>query len=278
MLNTVNVRLHGRGKPQRFVCGDTAIAVGEYVVVESDQGMEFGAVVTSPIAFDESILDVNNYVVRLATAEDIEHFDDNQRLEAEALDICKKRIEHFKLDMNLVDAQYLFDNRKLIFYFMADGRVDFRELVKDLASIFRVRIELRQIGVRDEARLIGGVGQCGRELCCASFLNDFHPVTIKMVKEQNLSMNPQKISGACGRLLCCLNYEQEAYEDLNQRMPARKSVVRTPYGKGIVIANYLLKELVQVKLEGEDTETVIVPLADVEVLVSAKRKKGSART
>lgn len=277
MFNVVNVRLHGRGKPQQFDAGDFLLHSGEEVVVETHQGIEFGVATTTPVAMDTTIHEALPPVIRIATDDDIRHYEANQRLEVEAFGICKERIAHFGLDMVLLDAQYLFDNRKLIFYFMADGRVDFRELVKDLASIFHVRIELRQIGVRDEARLVGGLGQCGRELCCGSFLKDFHPVTIKMVKEQNLSMNPQKISGACGRLLCCLNYEQAAYEDLNRRLPAKNSIVRTPFGKGVVIALHLLKELVQVRLEGDEAETVLVSADDVDVLVSAKQRRSGKR-
>lgn len=275
MYNVVNVRLHGRGKPQQFDCRDLILHAGDGVVVETAQGIEFGVVSTTPVAMDTD--DRLPHVIRIATDDDYRHYEANQRLETEAFSICKERIAHFGLEMTLLDAQYLFDNRKLIFYFMADGRVDFRELVKDLASIFHVRIELRQIGVRDEARLVGGIGQCGRELCCGSFLKDFYPVTIKMVKEQNLSMNPQKISGACGRLLCCLNYEQAAYEDLNRRLPAKNSIVRTPSGKGVVIALHLLKELVQVRLEGDEAETVLVSASEVEVLVSAKQRRSGKR-
>lgn len=277
MNNVVNVRLHGRGKPQQFECGDVLLHAGDAVIVETTQGIEFGVAVTTPVAMDTDSKERLPSIVRVASDDDIRHYEANQRLESEAFSICKERIAHFKLAMELLDAQYLFDNRKLIFYFMADGRVDFRELVKDLASIFHVRIELRQIGVRDEARLVGGIGQCGRELCCGSFLKDFHPVTIKMVKEQNLSMNPQKISGACGRLLCCLNYEQAAYEDLNRRLPAKNSIVRTPSGKGVVVGLHLLKELVQVRLEGDEAETILIPAADVEVLVSAKQRRASKR-
>ncbi len=276
MHNIVSVRLHGRGKPQQFACGDLLLTVGQSVVVETEQGVEFGVVTTTPVTLDAAAEDMPR-VMRVALEDDLRHYEANQTLEAEAFRICKDRIAHFKLDMNLLDAQYLFDNRKLIFYFMADGRVDFRQLVKDLASIFHVRIELRQIGVRDEARLIGGIGQCGRELCCSSFLKEFHPVTIKMVKEQNLSMNPQKISGVCGRLLCCLNYEQEAYEDLNRRLPTRNSIVKTPSGKGVVTGCHALKELVQVRLEGDEGETILVPLSEIEILVSVKPKRGGRR-
>lgn len=277
MRNIVNVRLHGRGKPQQFESGEWRLTVGQPVVVETAQGLEFGVVTTTPVAVDPADAEQMPPILRVATDDDLRHYEANQRLEAEAFRICRERIAHFKLHMDLLDAQYLFDNRKLIFYFMAEGRVDFRQLVKDLASIFHVRIELRQIGVRDEARLVGGIGQCGRELCCGSFLKDFHPVTIKMVKEQNLSMNPQKISGVCGRLLCCLNYEQEAYEDLNRRLPARNSVVRTPHGKGIVLGCQALKEIVMVRLEGDDGETVLVALEEIEVLISAKARRAGKR-
>jgi cell fate regulator YaaT (PSP1 superfamily) len=272
MINTVSVRLHGRGKACLFNAEDYDVHRGDGVLVRTEQGLEYGVVTGEPIAMELEGEDEIPTLLRIATAEDTVQFEENKQLEKEAFKICFERIAWFGLEMRLVDAEYLFDKRKIIFYFTADGRIDFRELVKDLAGTFRTRIELRQIGVRDEARLIGGIGQCGRELCCGSFLRDFVPVTIRMAKEQNLSMNPQKISGICGRLLCCLNYEQYAYEDANRRVPARQSVVLTPKGEGIVESANVLKETVSVRMSEGDEGIEVFRINDIEVIVSANRK------
>jgi len=206
-------------------------------------------------------------VLRLASKEDLQHFEDNKILEAEAAEIARERIANYELEMSLVDVEYRFDNRKITFYFTADGRVDFRELVRDLASVFRTRIELRQIGVRDEACMIGGLAVCGRELCCSTFLKEFKPVSIRMAKDQNLSMNPSKISGACGRLLCCLNYEHEAYVDARKRIPRKNARVMTPEGPGIVEDINLLKEEVNVRLDREtDSAVAAFPASQLEVI------------
>jgi cell fate regulator YaaT (PSP1 superfamily) len=257
MPKVVGVRFHGAGKAYHFEPGDFDLRQGDAVIVETVQGVELGIVADDIMEIAESQLVAPlKPVMRVATDEDIAHYEENCRKEAEAFRTATDKITSRGLDMHLVNVEYTFDNRKIIFYFTADGRVDFRELVKDLAAIFRIRIELRQIGVRDEARMIGGVGICGRELCCCSFLNDFVPVSIKMAKEQSLSMNPAKISGICGRLMCCLKYEQDAYEDAHARMPRQGHQVSTPDGDGYVIAINLLKETVTVRLErgGENDE------------------------
>jgi cell fate regulator YaaT (PSP1 superfamily) len=212
-------------------------------------------------------------VLRLADHEDLKRYEEKKKREKEAFVLCQEKVASRGLKMNLVDAEYSFDGKKLVFYFTADGRVDFRELVKDLAAVFRTRIELRQIGVRDQAKMVGGLGLCGRELCCCAFLNDFVPVSIKMAKEQGLSMNPTKISGACGRLMCCLKYEQEAYEDAHSRLPKQGDVVMIAAGRGTVVSVDLLREKVTVRLDNEDEpDLVTVPGEEAEIL-SNKGKK-----
>jgi cell fate regulator YaaT (PSP1 superfamily) len=201
-------------------------------------------------------------VLRLASDEDLTHFEENKLRETEAIDIARERIAHYELDMFLVDAEIRFDNKKITFFFTADGRIDFRELVRDLASIFRTRIELRQIGVRDEASMVGGLAVCGRELCCSTFLKDFNPVSIRLAKDQNLSMNPGKISGLCGRLLCCLNFEHEAYVDARKRLPKKNAHVMTPEGPGVVENVDLLKEEVSVRLDHETDSLIVTYPAD----------------
>ena len=208
----IGVRFKEAGKIYYFDPGDLEITTSDHVIVETARGIEYGAVVVAPKYIDESeVVSPLKKVIRVATVEDDEKIVANQMLEREAFQICLEKIEYHKLPMKLIDVEYTFDNSKIIFFFTADGRVDFRELVKDLAMIFRTRIELRQIGVRDEAKMLGGIGFCGRPLCCHTFLGDFAPVSIKMAKEQNLSLNPSKISGICGRLLCCLKYENDVY-------------------------------------------------------------------
>jgi len=212
-------------------------------------------------------------IIRFADDEDNQRYEEKKRREKEAFALCQEKVESRGLKMNLVEAEYSFDGKKLVFYFTADGRVDFRELVKDLAAVFRTRIELRQIGVRDQARMIGGLGLCGRELCCCSFLNDFVPVSIKMAKEQGLSMNPTKISGACGRLMCCLKYEQEAYEDAHARLPKQGDVVMIPQGKGTVVTVDLLREKITVRLEEDDGADLVTVFATESEVLSHKPKK-----
>ncbi len=233
MPKVVGVRFREAGKIYQFDPLDFEFEKGDYVVVETSQGTQIGNVVDEVVEIPDKLLkNTVKPIVRVATQADIKKAEGNRKKEKDAFEICKEKIKFRKLEMELVDVEYVFDDSKIIFYFTADGRVDFRELVKDLAGIFRNRIELRQIGVRDEAKMIGGLGICGRELCCCSFLNNFVPVSIKMAKEQNLSMNPSKISGACGRLLCCLKYQQEAYEHANSKMPKTGTPVRQMTEKG----------------------------------------------
>ena len=277
MPNVVGVRFHGAGKAYHFDPLDFPLVCGDAVIVETSQGIELGIVSDSITEIPEEKLAAPlKPLLRIATDEDIAHYEANCKKEREAFRVAADKIQARGLDMHLVSAEYTFDNRKIVFYFTADGRVDFRELVKDLAAIFRTRIELRQIGVRDEARMIGGLGICGRELCCCSFLNDFVPVSIKMAKEQSLSMNPAKISGACGRLMCCLKYEQDAYEDAHSRMPRPGHQVQTPEGLGMVESINLLKETVTVRLDrGGEADLIVLPNDQVEIVGGKPSKKCS---
>ncbi|NLT98680.1 MAG: stage 0 sporulation family protein [Christensenellaceae bacterium] len=249
MAKVIGVRFKRVGKVYYFSPGDLKLTEGDYVIVETSRGMEYGEVVIvdKEVSEDDIVAPLKT-VIRRATAKDDRRVEENKRKEKEALEICQKKIEKHGLEMKLVDVEYTFDNSKIIFYFTAEGRVDFRELVKDLAGVFKTRIELRQIGVRDEAKMMGGLGPCGRACCCSSFLGDFSPVSIKMAKEQNLSLSPTKISGLCGRLMCCLNYEQEHYAQMRQRMPKVGSAVTTPDGEGVVLENNMITEIVRVKL------------------------------
>ena len=239
-----------------------------YVVVETARGIEFGECVIGIKEISEKdIVAPLKSVLRIATEEDINKHFKNKDKEKDAFDICLKKIQEHELTMKLIDVEYTFDNNKVIFYFTADGRVDFRELVKDLATIFKTRIELRQIGVRDEAKMLGGLGPCGRPMCCSTFLGDFASVSIKMAKEQNLSLNPTKISGICGRLMCCLNYEQSTYEDIRKRMPKVGSIVKTSEGTGEVFSNNTVKESVKVKLrKGEEEILKEFKIENVELI------------
>ncbi|HBN83190.1 MAG TPA: stage 0 sporulation protein [Clostridiales bacterium] len=275
MAQIVGVRFKRVGKIYYFSPDDLNINKDDHVIVETARGIEFGtAVVGIREIPDNELIQPLKKVLRIATQEDIDKYNENVQKEKEAFDICSEKITKHKLQMKLVDVEYTFDNNKILFYFTAEGRVDFRELVKDLASIFRTRIELRQIGVRDEAKMTGSIGICGRMLCCNSFLGEFQPVSIKMAKEQGLSLNPSKISGACGRLMCCLKYEHEAYEYLIDKMPSVGSVVSTPMGDGEIISIELIKERVKVKLETKDgTDTETFDVDDIKVL----RKTGSAK-
>jgi cell fate regulator YaaT (PSP1 superfamily) len=268
MVTVVGIRFKKAGKIYYFSPEGFNIKKFDNVIVETARGIEFGECVIAPKQVeDNKIVSPLKSVIRLATAEDIKKDNENKEKEKEAFEVCMSKIEQHKLKMKLIDVEYTFDNNKVIFYFTADGRVDFRELVKDLASIFRTRIELRQIGVRDEAKMIGGLGPCGRTMCCSSFLGDFAPVSIKMAKEQSLSLNPTKISGICGRLMCCLNYEQETYEGIRKRLPKVYSVVNTPFGRGEVVANNVIKESVKVKIKGHDAEEIVeVPISDITLI------------
>ena len=268
MIKVIGVRFKKAGKIYYFSPADFNIKRGQYVIVETARGIEFGeCVIGIKEISEEEIVSPLKSVIRIADEKDIQKHRDNKAKEIEALDICLKKIREHNLDMKLIDVEYTFDNNKVIFYFTADGRVDFRELVKDLATIFKTRIELRQIGVRDEAKMVGGLGPCGRPLCCSTFLGDFASVSIKMAKEQNLSLNPTKISGICGRLMCCLNYEQSTYEEIRKRLPKVGSTVKTEYGNGLVISNSIVKEIVKVKLKKGDEEVVEeFKIIDVELV------------
>lgn len=257
MIKVIGVRFKKAGKIYYFSPTDLDIKRGQYVIVETARGIEFGeCVIGIKEISEEEIVSPLKCVIRIADEKDILKHKENKAKEIEALEICLKKIQEHKLDMKLIDVEYTFDNNKVIFYFTSDGRVDFRELVKDLATIFKTRIELRQIGVRDEAKMIGGLGPCGRTLCCSTFLGDFASVSIKMAKEQNLSLNPTKISGICGRLMCCLNYEQSAYEDIRKRLPKVGAIVETSEGRGEVVSNSVVKESVKVKLNNKEEEYI----------------------
>ena len=268
MIKVIGVRFKKAGKIYYFSPADLDIKRGQYVIVETARGIEFGeCVIGIKEINEEEIVSPLKCVIRIADDKDILKHKENKSKEIEALDICLKKIQEHKLDMKLIDVEYTFDNNKVIFYFTADGRVDFRELVKDLATIFKTRIELRQIGVRDEAKMVGGLGPCGRSLCCSTFLGDFASVSIKMAKEQNLSLNPTKISGICGRLMCCLNYEQSTYEEIRKRLPKAGSIVKTHYGNGVVTSNSIVKEIVKVKLKKGDEEVVEeFKITDIELI------------
>ena len=253
MTKVIGVRFRTAGKIYFFSPGKLEVETGDKVIVETARGVEFGSVVTGPKEVeDDKITQPLKSVIRLATDEDKKKEEKNKEKEKDAFKICLEKIAKHKLPMKLIDVEYKFDRSKILFYFTADGRIDFRELVKDLAAIFKTRIELRQIGVRDEVRRMGGNGVCGRELCCCSFLNNFDAVSIKMAKEQNMSLNPSKISGVCGRLMCCLKYEQEAYEEKVGRLPKVGSIVETADGEGTVDSVEILKENVRVKFEDDD--------------------------
>lgn len=257
MIKVVGIRFKKAGKVYYFDPNELEVKKGDFAVVETARGIEFGECVIGIKEISETdIFAPLKSVIRVAGNEDIDKHKNNKVKEKEALEICLKKIEEHKLSMKLIDVEYTFDNNKVIFYFTADGRVDFRELVKDLATIFKTRIELRQIGVRDEAKMLGGLGPCGRSLCCSTFLGDFASVSIKMAKEQNLSLNPTKISGICGRLMCCLNYEQSTYEDIRKRLPKVGSIVDIGNLQGEVVSNNIVKENVRVKYRKNDEEVL----------------------
>jgi len=273
MVNVTGVRFKDVGKIYYFAPGDFDLKKKDKVIVETARGIEYGTVVIAPTEMEEDkiVLPLKE-VIRIATEEDEKQVLSNQQKEKEAYKICHEKIKKHKIDMKLVEVEYTFDNSKILFYFTAEGRVDFRELVKDLASVFKTRIELRQIGIRDEAKMLGGIGICGRQLCCNTFLDEFQPVSIKMVKEQSLSLNPTKISGICSRLMCCLKYEHEAYKDLLAKTPNVGSHVKTDEGRGEIISISLLKEKIKVKLfKNDDIELKEYNLSDVEVIERSKK-------
>lgn len=271
MKNVVGVRFRTAGKIYYFDPYDIDLQKGDMVIVETARGIECGEVVTANHeVVDEEVVAPLKNVIRKADEEDLKRAEENKVKEKEAFSICLEKIQKHELEMKLIDVEYTFDNNKILFYFTADGRVDFRELVKDLASVFRTRIELRQIGVRDEAKMMGAIGACGRPLCCSTHLSEFHPVSIKMAKEQSLSLNPSKISGTCGRLMCCLKYEQETYEYLLKKSPKVDAIVQTPNGQGTVVQVDLLKEKVKVKLDSEQgTDIMEYSVNDIRVLKDA---------
>ena len=274
MIKVIGVRFRQAGKIYNFSPADFQVKVGDHVIVETARGIEYGSVVQEirEVADDKVIMPLKS-VIRIATEEDDKKAIENKDKEKDAFEICLKKIQEHGLTMKLIDVEYTFDNNKVIFYFTADGRVDFRELVKDLAAIFKTRIELRQIGVRDEAKMLGGLGPCGRPMCCSTFLGDFASVSIKMAKEQNLSLNPTKISGICGRLMCCLKNEQEAYEELNSNLPDIGEKVKTFDGfKGEVVSVNVLRQKVKIVVEVDD-EREIKEYAIDELKFKPKKKK-----
>lgn len=253
MVKVVGVKFKTAGKVYYFDPDNLHVEIGTNVIVETARGMEFGTVnMTEKEVHPSEIVSPLKKIIRIADEKDYKRHKENVQKKERALKLCQEKVDKHKLEMKLIDVEYTFDNSKIIFYFSAEGRIDFRELVKDLASVFRTRIELRQIGVRDEAKLLGGLGHCGREFCCHGFLCDFQPVSIKMAKDQGLSLNPTKISGACGRLMCCLSYEQCGYEEKLKRVPKEGSLVSTPKGEGTIVTSNILKELVKVRLKGQD--------------------------
>ena len=274
MVEVTGIRFKKMGKIYYFDAGDLKLENGNHVVVETSRGIEYGLVVIDKKSVDESeIVPPLKKVIRVATPEDDKTVEKNKAKEKEAFEICREKIESHGLDMKLIDVEYTFDHNKILFYFTAEGRIDFRELVRDLASVFKTRIELRQIGVRDEAKLIGGLGVCGRVLCCNSYMGEFEPVSIKMVKEQNLSLNPTKISGTCGRLMCCLKNEQSTYEALFKNAPGIGSLVETPDGKGVVSAVSILKGIITVAVDREtEKELHDYKIKDVKVLKRSNNK------
>lgn len=258
MVKVIGVRFRVAGKIYFFSPGKLEIRQGDNVIVETARGVEFGRVVSGPKEVpDDEVIQPLKSVIRIATEQDHKTEEKNREKEKEAFKICLEKIRKHGLDMKLIDAEYTFDNNKVLFYFTADGRIDFRELVKDLAAIFKTRIELRQIGVRDETKILGGMGICGRPLCCHTYLSEFAPVSIKMAKEQNLSLNPTKISGVCGRLMCCLKNEQETYEYLNRKLPNMGDMVTTPEGiKGEVQSVNVLRQQVKVIVDINDEKEI----------------------
>ena len=279
MTRIIGVRFRPAGKVYYFAPGKFHIKKGQQVIVETARGIEFGNVVIGPKEVeDDEITQPLKSVIRLATNEDRKIEEKNREKEKEAFEICLEKIRKHNLEMKLIDAEYTFDNNKVLFYFTADGRIDFRELVKDLAAVFRTRIELRQIGVRDETKIRGGIGICGRELCCHTYLSEFAPVSIKMAKEQNLSLNPTKISGVCGRLMCCLTNEQETYEKLNSRLPSTGDTVTTPEGlKGEVQSLSVLRQLVKVIVTLENDEKEIREYKASDLKFRPRRKKSDMK-
>lgn len=280
MPEIVGVRFKKVGKVYHFDPAGFDLKVGDSVIVETQRGIEMGEVAVGVHDFDEKLLKKQlKSVLRPATPEDMRTVEENRRKEREAFKVCSEKIKKHKLEMKLVEVEYTFDNSKILFYFTADGRIDFRELVKELATIYRTRIELRQIGARDESKALGSIGMCGRPLCCSQFLGEFEPVSIKMAKEQGLSLNPTKISGSCGRLMCCLKYEQDTYEGLLKATPRAGTVVDTQFGRGTVEYVNLLRGQLKVRIDDEK-EKIYKDLSvdEVKPIKRSKNDRESAKS
>lgn len=279
MVKIIGVRFRNVGKIYYFNPKSFQMKPGDHVIVETARGVEYGTVVLGPKEVDDrQVVQPLKDVIRMATQKDDAKEESNRKKEKEAYQICVKKIRAHQLEMKLIDVEYTFDNNKILFYFTADGRIDFRELVKDLAAIFKTRIELRQIGVRDETKILGGIGICGRPLCCHTYLSEFAPVSIKMAKEQNLSLNPTKISGVCGRLMCCLTNEEETYEELNRQLPGVGDHVTTPEGlHGEVQAVHVLRQIVKVIVTLDNDEKEIREYPAGELRFKSRKKKKDAK-
>ena len=279
MKESIGVRFRPNGKIYYFDPQNFEVEAGNFVIVETARGVEYGKVVLGRREVEEGKITASlKPIIRIATEDDTRRYEDNKKKSKRAFDICLEKIAKHKLDMKLIEAEYTFDNNKVLFYFTADRRIDFRELVKDLASVFKTRIELRQIGVRDETKMVGGIGICGRELCCNKHLSEFVPVSIKMAKEQNLSLNPTKISGVCGRLMCCLKHEQDTYEYLNEKLPNVGDFVRTIDGnKGEVMSVNVLRQKVKIVVTDKDDNKEVMEYPVAELKFKPKRRKNSER-
>lgn len=286
MIKVAGVRFKNAGKVYYFDPDNLTVGLGDSVIVETARGLEFGTVTMDITEIrEEDVVQPLKKIIRIAGEEDIKRHEENERKKAKALKICQDKIDKHHLEMKLIDVEYTFDNNKIIFYFTADGRVDFRELVKDLAGVFKMRIELRQIGVRDEAKMLGGIGSCGKSLCCNTWLSDFEPVSIKMAKVQNLSLNPTKISGICGRLMCCLKYENDVYMELRKGLPDNGEKVKTRDGMGKVVDTNILESKVKVRLYtgekdddgGEKLGTEIFTYKKDEIKRLGHKKHGGAQ-
>lgn len=280
MIKVIGVRFRNAGKIYYFSPGNMEIKTGDHVIVETARGIEYGYVVLGSRDVEESkVIQPLKSVIRMATKDDKNKEQLNRKKEKDAFKICQEKIRKHNLEMKLIDVEYTFDNNKILFYFTADGRIDFRELVKDLAAVFKTRIELRQIGVRDETKILGGIGICGRPLCCHTYLSEFAPVSIKMAKEQNLSLNPTKISGVCGRLMCCLKNEQETYEYLNRKLPGVGDIVTLPDGmKGEVSGVNVLRQLVKVLVDvNDEKEMREYPVEELKFKPKHKKEKGKEK-
>lgn len=279
MVKVIGVRFRNAGKIYYFAPGKYEIKSGQHVIVETARGIEYGYVVLGTREVEDGkVVQPLKSVIRMATKEDEDVEEANKKKEKDAFKVCLEKIRKHNLEMKLIDVEYTFDNNKILFYFTADGRIDFRELVKDLASVFKTRIELRQIGVRDETKMVGGIGICGRELCCHKHLSEFVPVSIKMAKEQNLSLNPTKISGVCGRLMCCLKHEQDTYEYLNEKLPNVGDFVRTTDGnKGEVLSVSVLRQKVRIVVTDKDDNKEVMEYPVSELKFKPKKRRSTER-